>query len=470
MSGYNRGLMAPPTEARDRERVSTIDDLLEPLFGACKPASEFRIGAEAEKLGLSERSLVPMQYDGPRGVVAVMRELERHHGWRAEEGDGPLLALEKAGASVTLEPGAQLELSGAPLADVHLIALEFEEHMRELEKVSDALAPAFGGERIAWLGMGFHPLAKQADLSWVPKPRYGIMRRFLPARGAYGLDMMRRTATVQANFDYASEAHAMQCLRVGLRLAPFFTAMFASSPFYEGAPFGGKSYRARVWLDVEPARQGLVPAVLHEGSRFVDYVEWALDAPMFLLLRDGKVKENTGQSFRSFMKHGFEGELATRGDWVTHLNTLFPEVRLKRTLEIRGGDSLPRELVVAPSALFAGIFYDEAALAQAGSLTESFRHDELVELRRRVAERGLEADFRGRPAGEIASRMIEIAKGGLSRRARLANGVDEGVHLLAVERSTAKLRSPADDLLDRAREYGGGPDAVARASLEICRL
>jgi len=462
--------MAPPPEARDRERVRTLDDLLEPLFDACKPASEFRIGAEAEKLGISERSLVPMQYDGPRGVVAVMRELEKSHGWRAEAGDGPLIALEKNGASVTLEPGAQLELSGAPLADVHLIAQEFEAHMRELEAVSEVLAPAFDGERIAWLGMGFHPLAKQADLSWVPKPRYGIMRRFLPARGACGLDMMRRTATVQANFDYASEEHAMQSLRAGLKLAPFFTAMFASSPFYEGTLFGGKSYRARVWLDVEPDRQGLVPAVFPEQSRFLDYVEWALDAPMFLLLRDGAVLENTGQSFRSFMKYGFAGQEATRGDWVTHLNTLFPEVRLKRTLEIRGGDSLPRGLVVAPSALFAGIFYDEVALGQATSLSESFTHQELATLRKGVAEQGLEAPFRGRPAGEVASRMIEISKGGLVRRARLAGGRDESTYLEAVERATAKLRSPADDLLDRAREYGGGPEAVARASLEICRL
>ncbi len=461
--------MAPPAGARDRMPVSSMDDLLEPLVSACKPRSEHRIGAEGEKFGVTERTLKPMGYEGPRGVLAVMEELVASHGWRREAGDGPLLALEKQGASVTLEPGAQLELSGAPHADVHLIAAEFAEHARELAAVSDALAPSLDGERIAWLGMGFHPFAAQSELSWVPKPRYGIMRRYLPARGANGLDMMRRTATVQANYDFENEEHAMRCLRVGLRLAPFFTALFANSPFLEGRAFGGKSYRAKVWLDVEPDRQGLVPSVLSEGSRFVDYVEWALDAPMFLLLREGVVIENTGQSFRSFMKYGFGSERATYGDWVTHLNSMFPEVRLKRTLEVRGGDSLPTALVPAPSALFAGIFYDETALGQADRLCESFSHEELCALREQVWRLGLGAPFRGRPSGEVAQAMIDIARGGLSRRAKLKDGVDESVFLADVSRAAEKLRSPADDLLDRASGSAGRAE-IAQASLEICRL
>lgn len=448
-----------------------MDDLLAPLVEACKPPSQFRIGAEAEKFGVLEGSLAPLSYDGERGVAAVMRELVRSHGWVVADGDGPLLSLEKSGASVTLEPGAQLELSGAPLADLHAVADEVAAHARELAAVGQALAPSFGAN-ILWLGMGFHPLARQAELAWVPKPRYGIMRRYLPAVGRNGLDMMRRTATVQANYDYQDEAHAMTALRVSMRLSPMFTALAASSPFYEGAPFGGVSYRAKVWLSVDPARQGLVPAVLSQKARFVDYVEWALDAPMFVILRDGEVIENTGQSFRSFMKHGFGAQRATYGDWVTHLNTLFPEVRLKRTLEIRGGDSLPGGLVAGPAALFTGLLYDRDALARADELTASFGFAELDELRQRVPLEGPRAPFRGRPCGELMQQVLDLALGGLERRARMRGDVDERIHLEPWVRLANGLRCPADDLLDAYNSAKEPTERgrVADASLRICRL
>ncbi len=468
-----------------------MDDLLGPLYDACKDPTAFRIGAEAEKIGVLEGSLAPLGYDGPRGVVSVMHELVASHGWKIADGSSPLLALEKADASVTLEPGAQFELSGAPHRDLHAIEREFRAHSAELNAVAEKLAPVMG-ERIAWLGIGFHPFAAQADLAWVPKPRYGIMRRYLPTRGDYGLDMMRRTATVQANFDYADEEHAMRCLRVGLRLAPFFTAQFASSPVYEGALFGGVSYRAKVWLSVDPDRQGLVPAVLKEKSRFSDYVDWALDAPMFVIIRDDEAIENTGQSFRSFMKHGFGPHRATLGDWVTHLNTLFPEVRLKRTLEVRGGDSLPKDLVVGPAALFTGIFYDARGLDAAEALTESFTHAELVDLRVKIVKDGPRAMFRGRPAGEVVQRAIDIASGGLERRGKADAAVgsgasDERRYLEPVTELAEALRCPADLIVDRIRAIeaeqkggkkdpsgGSGPlrasEAVRRAILEICRL
>jgi glutamate--cysteine ligase len=442
-------------DPRELEPLRSTDELLEPLHAAVKSPAEFRIGAEAEKIGLISPSNRPVLYDGRDSVTEVMRELARSHRWTVTD-DSPLLALERSGASVTLEPGAQLELSGAPLADCHAIRRELDEHLAELREVSRTLSERHdGGTQIRWYGVGFQPLASQADLSWVPKPRYGVMRRYLPARGRHGLDMMRRTATVQANFDYSSEEHAMRSLRVGLASAPFFTAMLANAPFYEGKPFGGKSFRARVWLDVEPARQGLVPAVLREGARFVDYVEWALDAPMFLVLRDGVVHENTGQTFRSFMKYGFGQLRATKGDWVTHLNTLFPEVRLKRTLEVRGGDSVPHDLVVAPSALYAGLFYDERALSEAEALVGGFSFDELSALRREVPELGLRSSFRGRPAGEVAQRLLDIAEGGLARRARLdVEGRDERVHLRPLVDLAGQLKSPADLLLARLEETG----------------
>ncbi len=462
--------MASPSDPRLMRPVTTVDDLLEPFVEACKPPSEFRIGAEAEKVGLSSRSFAPIGYEGPRGVVRVMRELVARFGWVVQGGDAPLLALHKDDASVTLEPGSQLELSGAPLDDLHAVSAQVEAHRGELAAISDLLDQETG-EAPLWFGIGFNPLAKQADLGWVPKPRYGVMREYLPTRGAYGLDMMRRTATVQANFDYESEENAMRVLRVGLKTAPFFTAMFANSPFYEGEPFGGKSYRARVWLDVDPDRQGLLPRMLAPDARFRDYVEWALDAPMFLVLRDNEVVKNTGQTFRSFFREGYQGLHATMDDWVTHLNTLFPEVRLKKTLEVRGGDSLPPSLVVAPAALYTGIYYDPRALDAAEALVETFTFEELSALRRDVSANALHATFRGRPAGEVAQKLVDIARGGLERRARKSpDGKDETVFLRPLAERVERLRTPADDLLDVYRARGANEAALRAALLEVARV
>jgi glutamate--cysteine ligase len=461
--------MASPTSDDDK-LLATMDDLLEPLHSVCTPGKPFFIGAEAEKFGVFERSLEPVSYEGEQGVVRVMRMLVSGHGWQVSGGDAPLLALSREGASITLEPGAQLELSGAPHADVHAVATELRRHASELSAISDVLETE-RGERLAWLGVGFHPFATQAVLPWVPKPRYGVMREYLPTRGAHGLDMMRRTSTVQANLDYDSEEGAMRALRVLLRLAPFFTAMFANSPFFEGKPWGGKSYRAKAWLDVDPSRQGLVPAVLREGATFRDYVEWALDAPMFLLLREGRVVPNTGQTFRTFFEQGRGEHRANRGDWVTHINSMFPEVRLKRTLEVRGCDSLPTELAIAPSALSVGLVYDARALDEADALSESFTHDELCAVRPLVAERALLAPFRGGTVGDIAERIVAIARGGLERRAvRDVTGRDESVYLDPLSSMVAARRSPADDLLDALARCSAEDDPVRAAVLSTSRV
>jgi glutamate--cysteine ligase len=261
--------------------------------------------------------------------------------------------------------------------------------------------------------------------------------------------MMRRTATVQANFDYADEEDALRKTKVALRLSPLVTAIFANSPFYEGHVSGERSHRARVWLSVDPDRQGLVPAVLEHGRRFVDYIEWALDAPMFLIKRDGVVVENTGQSFRSFMKHGFRGHYPTLKDWETHLNTLFPEVRLKRTIEVRGADSLPANLACALPALWTGILYDPRALDEADELSASFTAAELEAVRPAIAERALAATFRGAPLADLAARLLEISTGGLGRRARLnKNGKDESAHLTRLGALVEKGWSPADALVE----------------------
>lgn len=433
-----------PAEDPKAQHLSTIDQLLVPFHEAMKPPERHRIGAEAEKFGVDAVTGAPLPYEGERSVLTVLEALADRHGWHPERETpgGPIISLLRAGASITLEPGGQLELSGAPLETIHQICFEMSGHLAELRDISNELG-------ILWLGIGFHPLASQADLPWVPKQRYAIMRRYLPTKGTHGLDMMRRTATVQANFDYESEEDALRKLRLSLKLSPVVTAIFANSPFYEGRLFGGRSFRAKVWLSVDPDRQGLVPPVLERGRRFTDYVDWALDAPMFLVKRGAEVVENTGQSFRSFMRHGFRGLRPTLKDWETHLNTLFPEVRLKRTIEVRGADSLPAALNCGLPALWTGILYDARALAQAEDLAASFTAAELEALRPEIAQHALRATFRGAPLADLAGKLVDIAQGGLERRARLdKNGKDERVHLARIAALVDKGCCPADVLVE----------------------
>ncbi len=370
--------------------------------------------------------------------------LPSQHGWTVEheyEG-GPALALLRGGASVTLEPGAQLELSGKTSETIHEIGDELREHMREIGPLSRAMG-------VRWLGIGFHPFARREDFTWVPKQRYGIMREYLPKRGGHALDMMLRTSTVQANFDYASEADAMRKMHVSLALAPLTTAMFANSPWKEGRPSGYVTYRGRVWLDVDPDRSGLLPVLWKPGARFDDYVEWALDVPMFLFKRDGQSILNTGQSFRSFLRDGYEGHKPNMDDWKTHLNTLFPEVRLKKTIEVRAADAQSSELKCALPALWTGIFYDDQALAEAAALVDGWAYDEVEELRPLVCREGLRATFRRAPLASVAERVLAIAEGGLERRARLngEGGADERLYLAPLRKLVGQGKCPADVLL-----------------------
>jgi glutamate--cysteine ligase len=418
--------------------IETHSDLLVPFHSAEKKAQ--KIGAEMEKFGVRSGGS-PIQYDGADGVVAFLGDLARQ-GWvpESEFDGGPVLALTKDGASITLEPGSQLELSGAQHDDVHAVAREGYAHLEHIRPLSERLG-------IRWLGLGFHPFSKRAEYTFVPKMRYGIMREYLPKRGAFAHDMMLRTATVQSNFDYEDEADAMKKLRVALRLSPLNAALFANSPLYEGARFGGKSYRAKVWLDVDNDRAGLLAPMMQKGAGYQTYIEWALDVPMFMVKREGRPLSNTGQTFRAFMKDGFEGHRATQNDWETHLNTLFPEVRLKRTIEVRSADSQNLRFAPALSALWTGIFYDTAALSAADERTQSFPYADLVELRNHVWRDGLAAKFLGSPLTELAKDIVEIARGGLQRRARLdAQGRDESVHLDVLADAWARGLSPSDML------------------------
>jgi glutamate--cysteine ligase len=453
--------IAVSAESQSETPLASFDELLALFHESIKPRAQHRIGAEMEKFGVFADGR-PLAYEGERGVLALMKELAATRGWAAEaesEG-GPLLALLRDGASITLEPGSQFELSGAPLTTNHEICAEFREHLAELRPFSER----FG---ITWLGLGFHPFARRDQFVMVPKQRYPIMRSYLPTRGTMALDMMLRTSTVQANYDYDSEADAMRKMRVALALTAVTTAMFANSPFYEGSPFGGKSFRAKVWLDVDNDRSGLVPNLWKRDAGFADYVEWALDIPMFMFKRDGQKVENTGQTFRSFWKSGFQGHRATASDWQMHLNTLFPEVRLKKTIEVRGADAQGARLACALPALYTGIFYDDAALAAAEALTADFTLADVEASRVQVWEKGLGASFRGATLAPLAEKVVEIAEGGLERRARLSSsGKDERVHLVRLKELVAKGQCPADALLDGLEGVSDlVPDVIRRADL-----
>jgi glutamate--cysteine ligase len=450
------------TDSRDLEPIRRRDDLLLPFVEAFKPRADWRIGPEAEKFGVFADGK-PVPYSGDRSVLRVLEHLEKTYGWKPErEHEGaPVIALLRGGASVTLEPGAQLELSGGMAKDVHEVCAEFRAHLKEIGPLSRELG-------ITWLGVGFHPFARREDFEWVPKQRYGVMRKYLPTRGGHAVDMMLRTCTVQVNLDYRDEADAMRKMRVSLALAPATTAMFANSPWEEGKANGGVTGRGRTWLDVDPDRSGLLPALWKRGAGFEQYVEWALDVPMFVFKRGGHAITNTGQTFRSFLDDGYEGHRPNVDDWKTHLNTIFTDVRLKKTIEIRGADVQRTDMVCALPALWTGILYDDRALAEAEALVEGWSYDEVLDLRGRVWRDGLRATFRGRPLADVAQRLVAIGRGGLERRAIVdrACGKDETVHLARLASLVSKGWCPADALLDGMdREKDPRAAIIARTAL-----
>lgn len=446
-----------------------FDDLVSVFARSERPFADGLIGAESEKIGVRRGTLEPLGYGQEFGVCKVLASLEERYGWSAirEQAGGPVLGLTRGEASVTLEPGGQLELSGAPLPDVHAVALEQENHLGELAPISEALD-------IVWLGTGFHPSAHLTELPWVPKMRYPIMRRYLPTRGSGAHDMMQRTATVQANFDRKSERDGMQKVALALRLSPLVHAMFANSPFKEGRPSGRLSERGDVWLHMDPSRSGLIEPLwtkTYGELSYEDYARWALDAGMFLFWREGRVIENTGQTFRDFLENGYQGHRATLVDWKLHLTTLFPEVRLKNTIEVRSADSQFPELALGMVALWTGLLYDDTSLTGALSFAESFRYDEVMAARPELVASGLRAQarpFAGLDNFEAARRLCELAHAGLARRARVrADGSDETIHLEQIAALLERGRHPADESLERFSRATGSPAARLVQALEI---
>lgn len=430
--------------------IKGMADLLSAFAAGMKGNDDVQLlGTESEKFGVRASTGKPVSYDGRAcGILGFFEALLATDKWaplREREG-GPIIALERqteAGSQqVSLEPGAQLELSGAPHATVHAVADELDEHLAEI-------APTSASCGVRWLSAGYQPLATPELLPWVPKERYTIMREYFPKVGTRGLDMMRRTATVQVNLDFADEQDAIRKMRVGLKLAPIATAMFANSPFSAGKVNGLQSERALVWLDTDNARCGLLPMMLGPDASFERYAEWALDVPMYFFKRDGEIVGNTGQTFRSFMQDGFEGHRPILGDWIYHLNTLFPEVRLQRTIELRCTDAQRRPLLTAVVAMWAGLMYDQTALAACDRLMAGYDHDALAAARPDVAKRGLRAEIAGKPIRPLAERMLELASEGLGRRHRLdADGRDERRHLDPIIALTTAGKTPADVMLE----------------------
>lgn len=427
----------------------TRDDLIGAMSKGMKPRAQWRIGAEHEKFGFDRSTLRRPAYDGDSGILAMLTGLQRF-GWTPVEEAGHVIALERKNAegltaSISLEPGGQFELSGAPLKDVHDICNETGQHLMEVKSVADQL-------NLGFIGAGFDPMWRREDVPVMPKGRYKIMRAYMPKKGNLGLDMMLRTCTIQSNLDFDSEADMVAKFRVSLALQPVATALFANSPFTEGKPNGFLTARANVWTDTDPDRTGMLDFVFQDGFGFERYADYALDTPMYFAKRGETYVDLSGRSFRTFMTDGFDdvlpGERATKKDWNDHLTTLFPEVRLKSYLEMRGADGGPWSRICGLQALWAGVLYDAPSLAAAWDLVKDWDVEDHERLRRDVTHLGLKATVAGRTVQDVARDMVHIAREGLKNRARFSGGmVDERGYLSELEDIADSGVTPAERLL-----------------------
>ncbi|MDT8439113.1 MAG: glutamate--cysteine ligase [Wenzhouxiangellaceae bacterium] len=441
----------------DSQPITRIEPLVEHLASGCKPKDAWRIGTEHEKFGYHLADLAPVAYEGEDGIGVLLARLAERYGWVPELEDGQIIALKRDGCSVTLEPGGQLELSGDLLETLHQTCNEVEAHLREIRTLAEPMGLGF-------LGLGFHPIARREEIPWMPKARYRIMRDYMPRVGTLGLDMMKRTCTVQVNLDFSSEADMVAKMRASLALQPVATALFANSPFVERKPSGYLSYRSHIWTDTDRDRTGQLPFVFEDSFGFARYAEWMLDVPMYFVRREGRYIDAAGQSFRDFMAGrlpALPGEYPTMADWEDHLTTAFPEVRLKRFLEMRGTDGGPWARLCALPALWVGLLYDADSLQACLDLTSEWTHEQRVALREDVSRQGLKAMIGGRSVREIARDVLELAHRGLARRQRLNTaGDDETGFLAPLHRIVETGRTPAEDLL--AQYHAGGPDALER--------
>jgi len=443
--------------------ISGRAELVDYVASGEKPVSAWRIGTEHEKFGFRLDDLRPPTWEGERGIGALLEGLTRF-GWQRVTEHDKLIALAREMASITLEPAGQLELSGAPLSTIHETCAEVSQHLGEVKAVADELGLGF-------LGMGFQPKWRRDEMPWMPKGRYRIMREYMPKVGSLGLDMMTRTCTVQVNLDYSSEADMVKKFRVALALQPVATALFADSPFTEGRPNGYLSYRSHIWTDTDPDRTGMLDFVFEDGFGYERYVDYLLDVPMYFSYRDGEYVDLAGKSFRKFMA----GELAelpgskpTLRDWADHTTTAFPEVRLKKYLEMRGADGGPWGRLCALPAFWVGLLYDDTALDAAWDLVKDFSNAERHALRDGVPEQALKLPARiGTVRGtvrDLADEALKIAAEGLRRRARRTpSGADERIFLDALLAIVDANQTPAERKLELFHgAWDGDVDRVFR--------
>ncbi len=427
--------------------IESFAQLAEYLEAGNKPRDAWRIGTEHEKFGYDKDTLKPLPYDGPRSIKAMLEGLRDRFGWQPIEEAGHIIGLELNGANVSLEPGGQLELSGAPLETIHQTCDEVNEHLREVKAVADDIGAGF-------IGLGAAPDWTHDQMPVMPKGRYRLMTDYMDRVGTHGKQMMYRTCTVQVNLDFSSEADMVQKMRVALALQPVATALFANSPFFEGKPNGHKSWRSRIWRDLDPARTGMLPFVFEDGFGFERWVDYALDVPMYFVYRDGRYIDALGQSFRDFLKGelpALPGETPTLSDWADHLTTIFPEARVKKFIEMRGADGGPWRRLCALPALWVGLTYDQGALDAAWDLAKGWDAETREAWRVEASVHGLQATVGGRSMRDLAKEVLDIAESGLKARARPGLGgmvADERHFLHALEDSIESGRAPADELLD----------------------
>ncbi len=449
MSGAPTGPSEPITDRRQ---------LVEHMAAGCKPRENWLIGTEHEKFAYRLSDLRPLDYEGPQGIRALLMGLTRF-GWDPELENGNPIALKRSdGASVSLEPAGQVELSGAPLRNIHQTCTEVSEHLKQVKAVARDM-------KIGFLGLGYQPKWPRADMPWMPKGRYKIMRDYMPKKGSLGLDMMQSTCTVQVNLDFDSEATMVKMFRVALALQPVATALFANSPFKDGKPNGYLSYRSHIWTDTDPDRSGMLPFVFESGFGFERYTDYLLDVPMYFVYREGRYIDASGQSFRDFMQGklpALPGERPNIADWAAHMTTAFPEVRLKQYLEMRGADGGPWARLCALPALWVGLLYDPGALDAAWDLVKDWSMPEREALRAAVPRTALATPFRGRTVGDLALDVLEIAHSGLSRRAALDYfGFDETHFLTPLFQIAESGLTPAEELLKAyERRWKGTVDPV----------
>lgn len=407
------------------EPLHDVDQLIEYFTSAAKPRSEFRVGTEHEKFGMVRATRAPLQFEGANGIEAIFNDIAADPGpgepsWTPVHDRNRTVALFcEDGSAITLEPGGQIELSGIPLRNIHETSREVERHLALLRR---ACLP----RDIAFIGIGFHPVARLQDMPTVPKNRYAVLAPYLEKAGRRGLDMMKRTCTVQANLDYSDEADMVASFRTALAVSPLAAALFANAPFKEGRPSGVVSERLLTWFDTDPSRCGYPPVVFESGFGYERWIDWVLNVPMLFVRRDGMHHNFSGASFRDFMRDGLDGFRATRRDFEDHLTTVFTEVRLKRYLEMRSADCGPWSRICALPALWKGVLYDTTVRAAAAALMEEPGADELAQLQLEIARKGFKAHYRGRQVQELAGNLVSIASEGLHRLGcRDVDGHDE---------------------------------------------